>query len=87
MFKDFFKRMLSEDNGTPSQARWSSFQSDFMIWVLIFAVCFVVYKGLPEALIYAVCTVIGTVAGIYKAFKWAQKRYENGQLKNEQENK
>jgi uncharacterized membrane protein HdeD (DUF308 family) len=83
--KDFFKRMLSEDNGNPSTNRWGLFNAIFMIWALVIGILAVVYFNRPETLIYAIISAIVCIGGIFLTAKVTQKRFEQGQQKEETE--
>ena len=83
--KEFFRKMLSEDNGSPSTTRWGDFNSNFMIWALVAAILLVVWFARPETYIYAIISAIAVIGTIYKGSKVIQKRFEGGLPKEETE--
>lgn len=71
--KEFFRRMLSEDNGNPSTVRWGVFNAIAMIWILVWGIIAVIYFNRPESLIYAIISAVVAIGGIFLVPKVVQK--------------
>jgi len=79
--KIFIKEMLSE-SGIISTTRFGFVNMVGMVWFIIICLIVMVFMKIITIDVYQVITLIGTLAGIFGAVKYAQKRVEVSSIKN-----